>query len=263
MAQLASQNLTIGKGIVWFAPHATQNPTAPANGFEDMGNAPGLSLSVSTETLPHHSSRGGIRQKDAEIILEVNRSGSLTIDDMKPSNLAKFFLGSASTVTHAGVTTQTNQFVDVKPGIGYQIGVSSTHPAGLRKLSNVVVHLTGTPATIYVLDTDYALDADRGFIEILPGGALASGTLDIDVDFDVAASTRPQVIAGNTEIGGSLLFQAFNPAGPRMDYLMPYVKIRPSGDLQLISEEFMQVEFTLEVLALGSYSPIYLNGQPV
>lgn len=263
MASIPSQNLTIGKGIVWLAPHLTPQPVTVANGFEDMGNAPGLSLAINTETISHYSSRGGIRLKDDETTIEINRTGTLTIDDMKPSNLAKFFMGSVSTVSIASDSAKTETFAAVKPGIGYQLGVSAQNPAGVRKVTGVTVSDADTPATIYTVNVDYIVDLNRGFIEILPGGALAAGDIDITVEYDVEASTHTQIIAGDTEVAGSMLFQASNPKGELLDYLMPYVKIRPSGDLQLISDEYMQVEFNVEVLALGNFAPVYLNGQPV
>lgn len=263
MAQIASRNLTIGKGQVFAARHATAEPTAPAQGYRDFGNAPAFSIAVNSETISHYSSRGGVRVKDDETIIEINRTGTLQIDDMDPKNLAIYFLGEELSVTASSATGTTNTFTNVEKGRSYQLGVVLPGaPSGARNVTVTAV-ATVTGSTALVLGTDYEVDAERGFVTLLPGGSVVTtgnAAAGVTVTFNTAASTRRQIIAGGTEFVGSLQFHAYNPKGARLDYFFPLVKLRPSGDLALISEEYMSASFEFEALALGSLAPLYING---
>ena len=268
MAQIPSENLTIGKGQVFLAQHASLEPTTPAVGYRDVGNCPGVSLTVNSETLQHYSSRGGIRVKDDETIIEVSRTGVLRIDDMGVDNIAMFFFGNAQVLNVAAQTSLTEVIAgaNVQKGRSFQLGVDlSTRPTGYRSVSIDSVALTGAPGTTYPATdagvVNWELDAARGFLTIGKASNIADGA-GLTVTYDVAAHRRQMILSGNTEKAFSMQFHAYNPKGALIDYYFPFVKIRPNGDLQLISEEYMEVEFQIEVLGLGSLAPIYMNGQP-
>lgn len=268
MAQIPSRNLAIGKGQVFLAQHASLEPTAPATSYRDVGNCPGVSFAVNTETIQHFSSRGGIRVKDDETVIEVNRTGTLRIDDMSVENLAMFFFGDAQILNVAALSDQTETIAAaaVKKGQSFQLGVDpATRPTGYRSVSIDSVALTGAPGTTYPATdagvVNWTLDGPRGFLTIGQGSNIADGA-GLTVTYDVAAHRRQTIISGNVEKAFSMQYHAYNPKGALIDFFFPFIKIRPNGDLQLISEEYMEVEFQAEVLGLGSMAPIYLNGQP-
>lgn len=264
--QIASPDLRIGKGIVLIAKHASDEPTAPANGYRDIGNAPGLALSAEVESIEHYSSRGGIKTKDDEQTTSTTYNGTITIDSMSMDNLAMFFLGSNGPVTQASATGKTQVFTGIKLDHTYQLGQTSVNPTGDRNVTITAMTLAAAPNTALVAGTHYELDAVRGTIRILPGtGLFVGGHQDtgFTVTYNAAASTRRQVISGETEFVGSLRFLANNPKGEDVDYFFPNVKLRPNGDHQLISDEYMQIEFQFEALTLGNYKAVYIDGQPV
>jgi hypothetical protein len=266
MGLITSENLTIGKGQVQLAKHASLNPTALTNGFRDIGNAPGLSLNIATEKLEHFSSRGGIRQKDDSTTVQVTRTGTLQFDDMDPENLAMLFLGQALSVAASSASNKTETFTAITLGYGYQLGQTALNPSGDRAVSIDSVTLAAAPNTPLVLNTDYEIDLARGFIRIKKGSTLFAGghlATGFTVTYDVAASTRKQVISGGTEFVGAMQYHAYNPKGANLDYFFPYVKLSPSGDLALIGEEYMTGSFSVEALPLGDLPAILLNGQPV
>ena len=227
-----------------------------------------MSFAVNTDTIEHFSSRGGIRTKDDTTTIEVNRTGTMRIDDMSMENLGLFFFGDPQVQSVAAVASATEVIAgaNVKKGRSYQLGVDAAlRPTGYRNVSITSVALTGAPGTTYPATaggvTNWEIDAARGFFTIGESSAIADSA-GITVTYSVAAHSRRMVISGNTEKAFSMQFHAYNPKGQLIDYFFPFVKIRPNGDLQLISEEYMEVEFQVEVLGLGSYAPVYMNGQP-
>jgi hypothetical protein len=252
----ASENLTLGRGQVYFGKF--KSGTKVVEGYRFLGNAPQLNLSVENERLDHFSSTSGLREKDESIIVQRMLTGALTVDDMNFDNIAMFFQGDRSTQTQTSATAVANTFTGVKKGMSYQLGESTINPSGVRKVTSVVVTRSSTPM---VLNTDYTLDADLALVTVLNTGAIADGD-SITVTFNVSATTRRRIISGETQIEGALKYVSFNPAGEKVDYLLPYVKVTPTGDLSLIGEEWQSLQFTIEALVLGAQALLYIDGRP-
>lgn len=80
----------IGKGIV-----SLQVPPVASGGtFRDVGNAPVFEFVPAITTLPHYSSRHGVRVKDLEVIHEKAASLNLVLDEWTYDNLMLAFLGT-------------------------------------------------------------------------------------------------------------------------------------------------------------------------
>jgi len=80
----------LGKGIV-----SIQTPIVTGTGgaYRDVGNAPTFEFVPNITTLPHYSSRHGVRIKDLEIIHEKQASLNLILDEFTYDNLMLVFLG--------------------------------------------------------------------------------------------------------------------------------------------------------------------------
>lgn len=256
----ASDYLTLGRGEVHFAPFLTGTRTPGAYKF--FGNCPEFNLTVDFEELNHMDSTRGFKEEDASVITSRTVDSSITCDDMKPDNLAYFFMGSSETLTQGSATATVETIASIEIDGSYQLGVTNAAPTGARSVSNVVVEDTGGAGTTYVLDTDYTLDAARGIVTILATGSIVAGD-GIDITFDSAAVSRSQVISGQSQIEGALQFRAYNAAGKDTDYLMPYVKVRPTGDLSLIGDDWMSFQFSVKGLLLPNRAIVYADGQPV
>jgi hypothetical protein len=251
-------DLTLGRGEIHFAKFG-QNQVPGGERF--LGNCPEFNLNVEQETLDHYKSTRGTREKDESLSIEVTRSGSIVTDAISVDNLAMFFFGTADVLTQASATGETETLSGVVLGLSYQLGMSDANPAGIRSVENVVVTDNGA-VTTYVAGTDYTLDADRGRITLLSSGSITSGE-DLTVTYDIAATNRDVVVSSNQEIEGALRFLSFNAKGKNVDFYMPWVKIRPNGDLSLIQEsDWMTAPFNVEVLTKTGREAIYLDGQP-
>ncbi|KDR87729.1 hypothetical protein L905_19250 [Agrobacterium sp. TS43] len=261
---MQSRNLTLPRGSLLFAKYkpGTQIPGP----FRELGNCPEFTLTRESETLPHYSSRQGLRQLDEEIAIESTLTGAVTTDDMKAENVAYFFMGDVNTVTVTASSNQTETFEDVKAGDLFQLGFSDTNPSGARKVTTVVVTdgAATAPAT-FALDEDYILDADLGTVYIPVGSGAIGG--DIEVAYGIAASTREQIAAGETQVEGALKFISNNPVGPNGDTIFPRVRLSPNGDLNMIldpeSSEWAQLPLSISVMKKGNLALAYRDGRPV
>lgn len=122
------KNYTLGRGKFYFSRYIpnTQTPS----GFVYFGNTPEFNLTIEAEMLDHFSSDEGIREKDDSIPLQVNRTGTLTTDNIAVRNIALFYFGNDSIVTTALATGLTETIADVKLGYSYRLGQSPSNPTG-------------------------------------------------------------------------------------------------------------------------------------
>lgn len=260
---MTTNNYTLGRGEVHFSRFKSGGQV-PA-GFFYIGNTPEFNLTIEQETLDHYSSDGGIREKDDSVPLEVNRTGSLVTDAIKPENVALFFFGEASSVTDAGSTSNTETFDDIKLGHSYKIGVDSSNPAGIFGIddSNFTAEddPAGTPTTL-TEGTDYTLDADNGVITILEGATNIAEGGTLGVTYDILAHSRERVISGSEPVEGAMMYISANPKGTDVVFYMPYVKVSPNGDYALKGDEWQQIPLSLEILKPTNSEAIYRDGTP-
>ena len=256
-------NYTLGRGKVHFSRFKT-GTSVPA-GFFYIGNTPEFSLNIESQTLDHYSSDEGIREKDDSVPLEVNRSGSLTTDNIDPKNVALFFFGDDSKVTQIVVASAEETLSDIIAGHSYKLGVTPSNPAGyfgINPTGFAVDNLTGVGGTALVSGTDYTMDFNTGVITFIAGSTLAVDGADIAVTYAVRASTRDRVISGSEPVEGAMMYITKNPKGTDCVYYLPYVKITPNGDYALKGDEWQTIPLTLEVLKPALGEAIYRDGLP-
>ena len=78
----------IGKGVVSIDIGSTGT-------FKAIGTVPTFEFTPDIQTLPHFSSRYGVRAKDLEVITEKNASLNIVMDEFTYQNLMLAFLGEA------------------------------------------------------------------------------------------------------------------------------------------------------------------------
>lgn len=244
------QNRVLGKGKLFFDQFVTGTTTKQGRRY--IGNTPEFNTSVESETLDHFDSDNGVRVKDDSVTLETNRSGSFITDNISPENIAMFFLGSAGTFNQVS-TPVLDEAITVKHGLVYQLGASQAHGMGVRNVSGVVVQ-DDSDTTTYVDGTDFVLDAAMGTIEILATGSIADGDT-LHVDYTPALESRTEILSSSDTVEGELFFQATNPKGELVDYLMAKVQISPNGDYALKGDEWQQIGFNIEILKLNDSTP--------
>lgn len=261
-------NYTLGRGRIYFA---RRDALGRLGGERYLGNTPEFNVNFESETLDHFSSDRGIREKDESVILQINRTGSLTTDNINPENVALFFFGAEETLTVAQTTVTDEQVgitgVGVELGMFYQLGSTANNPSGARGVifpgaSGTVFELKKGAVTL-VAGTDYVLDAALGRVEILETSTAVQDGDVLAATYTVAASTRQRIISGSNPIEGALRFVATNPTGKNIDYYMPSVKLSPNGDYALKSDEWQQIPFNVEILKPEASEAVYADGRAV
>lgn len=258
--QHITNEYAIPRGRVYFDRFdAEGNPT----GEVPFGNCPGFTFTAETEKAEHFSSESGLAEKDAALIVRVNRTGTLTCDNFSLTNLALFTSGTTEAQSQTAGPVEDEAHT-VTPGRIYQLGVSDTAVTGVRNITTVsVTNTAGT--TTYVENTDYALDLALGRLQILEGGAITAGQV-VHVNYTTTVRSWNRVKSGATaEVSGALRVIADNASGTNRDWYMPSVTLTPSGEIPIIQEgtDFTTMEFGVEVLKSANREALYVDGRPV
>ena len=255
-----SNNYVLGRGRLYFDLFATG--TENTTGERYLGNTPAFSLTIEAEKLDHFSSEGGLREKDASIVLETTRSGTFSCDNISRDNLALFFFGASSTITQAAIAGPATETITMGRDRYYQIGTTAGRPTGLRNIT-VTSIATVSPSATAAVDTDYVVDGELGRIYINPASPFFSTDKEVVVTYSAAASTRDLIVSGANPIQGAMRFISANPTGTQRDYFMPKVELTPAGEYSLKGEDWSVMEFQVEVLKKGTLEALYLDGRPV
>lgn len=256
------KNYTLGRGKVLFDrfdQNAVIGNSTKGEGYRYIGNTPEFSTTGTSEDLEHFDSDSGVRVKDDSVQLSMDRSGSFTCDNIDRENLALLFQGLAqelATAANAAVV----ETITVKKGRIYQLGESSSNPAGYRKTTITTVEVAGVPVTEA---GNWQHDGDLGQFYVEADAADISDDDEVEITYAVAASTRGQVISGTSAIYGQIKFIADNPKGVNRDYYFPYVKLAPDGDYNLKGDDWQTMGFTMEILKRGSMEAVYVDERAV
>jgi hypothetical protein len=264
------QNYTLGRGSLYFEPFTPNTTVLDGSGEQFFGDCNAVDFTFKVTDLDHYSSIAGIKEIDASIPLQVDRSGTFTTEDINPANLAKFFLGSSSiiSVTGGSITNETLTSA-VLPDRYYQLGETAANPSGNRDIATspapvVTNGLTSGALVTYVENTDYVIDYAAGSLYTVPGGAIVSGILEV-TSYTTVTQTHDHVVSGNTPISGKLRFRSANPAGPNRDVVIPYCRINPNGSFNLIADKLTALQFDLKILKKGGTGgeAVYIDGRGV
>ena len=173
---------------------------------------------------------------------------SFTVDDAGDAETLSWALGGTSAgYTQTSATAATLTLSAVEPGQWAKIGK--------RRLSNVVVK-DSTDSTTYVLNTDYLLDAEAGFIKPTTGGGISSGD-DLHITYDAAALTGSAVSVGTrqaiqVQIEGNMKNLA---TGEYVHVFIPKAKLSPTGELDFRGADFLPVALNGTALVITGQSP--------
>ena len=259
-----NKNYILGRGKLYFQPFAPGTRT-PTGGARYLGNSPALSTTSDTTTLDHYDADSAVRVKDLSLVTEFNRNGSLTLDHISPENLALWYGGSSQLVTQAAITSATQTITGARRGRRYQLGTSPSLPGGVRGLTTITAATDGGTPVALVAGTDFTADLETGAIEILPTSTVVTDTpaVNVIVTYSAAAVTYNQMTSGDAAaIEGELFYRATNAQGSKLDYLFPYVSIRPDGDHELKGDDVQSVTFNFDVLKRDdTTAAVYTNGR--
>lgn len=215
-------NLFSPQGVIQLGERAS-NGTVKT--YFDLGNAPKISVSLSTEIEEIKDSTTGQRLTMARI--EKGKSAEVTMElhSFDKRTLNVLLRGSQSTVVSGTVTAEAMQS-------GMAIGdiYRTTKPF----ISSVVVKdSTATPLTL-VADTHYTVDADSGLIRILNLGAFVQ---PFKVDY-AYASADVNAMFTTAQKEYVLFFSGVNTADASEPVLVELYKVvfDPAENIDFISE---------------------------
>jgi hypothetical protein len=256
-----SNQYVLGRGKVYFTRFNPGTKT-PEDGERYIGNCPSINFSSSEDKLEHYSSEGGLKVLDAAVTLQLTRSGAFTTDNINLDNLALLVAGETSALTQTSGTALT-QTIEGHKDRYYQVGQTAGNPSGVVNISNVVITDNAT-GLVTLAAGNYTVDLAKGRVYLKDDAAdVVNGTL-YKITYDVAAASRTLVVSKTDTVYGAIRFISDNGYGVNNDYYLPYVKIAPNGDFNLIGDEWQQIEFSMDVLKLDSTTEsMYINGRPV
>lgn len=251
-----ANNLVLGRGKVYFDRFAPGTTTKTGERY--MGATPAFGATAETQELDHYSSEEGLKVKDESVTVQIDYSGTLTVENMNGANTALFFYGDSETATVAAAVGEVETFTAI-PGLFYQLGSTAAKPEGVELVSNVTITNVGGTVT-YLAGTDYEVDLDEGFFEVLETGSIAAAA-PIVVTYDLAAQTQDRVISGSTPISGALRFRSRNAIGEQRNFYMPKVTLRPNGEYALKGEEWQNIAFNVDILKAGNLANVFASGR--
>jgi hypothetical protein len=248
---MRNPNYVVGAGKLFFNQFLPGTKTL-SGGSRYLGNSPELSLSQSEDKLDHFNSDSGIKVKDASVTLQNDSTGSFSLDDISPENLALWFRGEVEKNVVAGGAVTDEAHVAAL-GTHIQLGLSPTNQIGAKNVSLVTMkNMIGGGAGVAVNAAgNYEVDPVTGRVLILDDAADIDEGDPLTISYTAAAGTEEIVIPAGTLIEGRLEFFADNRAGENRDYIWPYVQIRPDGDFALKGDDWQNMTFSLEILKLN------------
>lgn len=249
-------NYQVGRGLVFFDQFAAGTLTKTGEMF--LGDCMGLSINVKSTQLDHYQSTGGVKVLDQSAAIQADASGQLQTENVDVNNLAKFFFGSAQTVTTTSATVTAEVVGPVIKGAYYQLGATDSNPLGVQGLDATTAATVTNQAgsTTYVAGTDYFVDYLNGRIQVLPDGAITTGST-LKVTYKTLATSKNRIISGTTPIEGALRFTSVNTAGVDRLVYCPWVKLIPNGSYEMIGDKFAQLTFDLKILQLPGQQFFY------
>lgn len=213
-----------------------------------VGNCSALNFAVSENKIsqPDYTSAGGGAANEVSRIDEV--TGSLTLLDLSPKNLALAYRGATSIVAGGVSVTDERHIAYVGALLPLDDLPDITDPG---TSITVTKDPDGTPA-VMVLNTDY--EVTRAGIVVLEGGALADSD-EVGIDYDKADSVVMQALV---ESGKEfyLVFDGLNEAqsGKAVAITAHRIKFSPTQGTSLIGDEFAELPLEFSVLSDPSVS---------
>lgn len=228
-----------------------------------IAETPEFKLTGSTEGIEIMSDDGPVAETLVDEVTLVKRAGEFVSKNITDDGYALFVMGdkSTKTTTVASVTGKAiNAGVALNGGRWYQLGVDSTHPAGIRGIGTVVIKTGGTT---HALTTDYLLDAETGRIYVVPDGG-CDGAICTS-DYATTATSWSQVATNDSgPARGAARFLAHNTVGENRDIFIPVCTISPNGEINLKGRgAAQQMGFSIKINKPDDgRASVYINGRP-
>lgn len=239
-------SIILGRGEVYFDRF---NASGIKTGERFLGNCQTFELGVEDEIRDKFSSAEATSPLIKSVNVRRTPGVNIVLDEFDEYNLSLAFMGDRSDFqqTTASPVNEVPPTTSVKKGHWFQLGGATPR----RSISAVAV--TGPAgAPVYVLTTDYLIDAPRGRIYVVPTGAIADGaSLEVDYTYaTIAAGVIPTVQAGiSSFVEGFMRFVGKPASGRVWEIEVWKASINPDGRVPFIGDDFASFTLTGRVLA--------------
>ena len=242
MAQ--EKTITVGAGTLYAAE---LDDNGEPLGLRELGDSEGFSITPEAQNIEARAGDGPIGEKLYDITVGVDRSFSMTLNEVLLDNFALFLIGEAGENEQTSEDSTVETIASPTPGLRYSLGVTADRPTGHKDITVASVE-EGGGTTTYEEGTDYEVDGSRGHIVILEDGDI--GGEDIDVTYDAAEATYQFAESSEDGIPDRYLYYREDATeGPDRDIIMPRVQVRPEGEMQTKSrDEHQQISLDGEAL---------------
>lgn len=245
MAPVNQTNLVIGRGELYFGQFAPG--TMQSEGELYLGNTPGFSVTRTYEQVERSTSYGGQQIQQESYITRERHSANLTTDNISMDNLALWFGGTSNDAGQLGLADVV-ETLTVKRGRHYQLG-TSYEPFGARHIEpDITFTKGGVPLAVA---GNLVLRREDGRFYVSPDAIDIVDDDEITAHFQWRSSKSKLTEPKPAEVIGSLRFISQNPHGPRKNYFFPYVRLQPSGAIDLKSDQWQQFIFDVEIRRLN------------
>jgi len=200
--------------------------------------------------------RGTYAEITKSVITKKDQSVKIVGHDINKNNMALQMLGTSSAyaqsaANNTGTPEDVTAHEDKWSGMTYR----KLDPASPPIVQDV------TDTATYVEGTDYEIDYDSGRILILSSGGISDGeVLHIESTWLAIVSGWKVEGGANNMIEAFLRLVGYDQANERNFEIIVYkAQLEPSGELNPLSEEYVQVELTGKVLSTtdGSVDTIF------
>ncbi len=230
-----ANNLLLGRGKLYFDRF---DSSGNKTGERFLGNCPTFELTPSPEEIKKFSSADRSASMIASDVLRTSLALRIVGDEFSKENLALALFGDNSTIPDDAGADPGVVWDNVLQGRYYKLTERGI-------VACAVFEATGDP--VYVLGTDYNLDAVSGRIYIIEGGAIADGT-SIRCSFTYSHGVLPTVRGMNqTSVKGFLRFIGDPARGPQYECEIWRASLRADGALGFISDEYASFTLTGDI----------------
>ena len=244
-----SNSIVLGAGRLFFAVESSS--TTEGTAFTYLGDTPGFTIGGSVEEITVDSSDTPVAEELVRIVKKVSRQSTLTLRDISPSNLALFFMGSATGATQA--TGSGSTAITMAKGKYYKIGGDDVMDVTVGTGGVHQGTATGT-AVAASGGKNWEVDLLQGMIYFPTGTAMTAGA--VTVVYGKTASAWTKVSTAASPVYGSLLFLADNTVGDNTRMKISRCSLAPSGEAQFKSRDnAMELAMTLGILTRDSTTP--------
>ena len=236
--------ITMSMGMVFFKPQGSSQ-------YEELGIVEPLAVQCEFEDQEIFDPRSGQRVLVQQDTTKTTVTVNATMKMLTARNRA---LSLAADLTYEDQVAVTAGSFTVNA-----VTVGGIYHIGKLDLSNVSADDGAGAPVAYTPGTHYKADVEAGLVQILakPGAAGANFVMTYDAAAIAPTALRLRAgIGSKPNLRGALIFRGTNDIGVKSLVKLHDCQLRPSGERQLVTEEYTQVEVTGRAFADTSQSNI-------